>query len=119
MWIAAVALSGLVALVFAVTGTAKVLGHPKMREAGTHLGYSMRAFRIIGLLEALGALGILLAPLCPPLSVAAATGLIPAHNRGISRPPARVGSDSVGHGSRRPPGPHRVASERQILGQEL
>jgi hypothetical protein len=76
MWIAAVALSGLVTLVFGVTGMAKVLGHPKMREAGTHLGYSMRAFRIIGLLEALGALGILLAPLCPPLSVAAATGLI-------------------------------------------
>jgi uncharacterized membrane protein len=76
MRIGAVALSGLVALVFAVTGMAKVLGHPKMLEASTHLGFPMRAFRIIGLLEVLGALGILLAPLCLPLSVAAATGLI-------------------------------------------
>src|ERR1700760_2323051 len=76
MWIAAVALSGLVALVFAANGMAKLLGHPKMIEASTHLGYSMRSFRIIGLLEVFGALGILLAPLCVPLSVAAATGLI-------------------------------------------
>ena len=76
MWIAAVALSGLVALVFAANGMAKLLGHPKMIEASTHLGYSMRSFRIIGLLEVFGALGILLSPLCVPLSVAAATGLI-------------------------------------------
>jgi len=75
MWIAAVALSGLVALVFAANGMAKLLGHPKMIEASTHLGYSMRSFRIIGLLEVFGALGILLAPLCVPLSVAG-TGLI-------------------------------------------
>ena len=76
MWIAAVALSGLVALLFAATGTAKLLGHPKMIEASTHLGYSKRSFRIIGLLEVLGALGILLAPLWVPLGHAAATGLI-------------------------------------------
>ena len=75
MWIAAVALSGLVALVFAANGMAKLLGHPKMIEASTHLGYSTRSFRIIGLLEVFGALGILLAPLCVPLSVAG-TGLI-------------------------------------------
>jgi hypothetical protein len=56
MWIAAVALSGLVALVFAANGMAKLLGHPKMIEASTHLGYSMRSFRIIGLLEVFGAL---------------------------------------------------------------
>jgi len=68
--------SAIVALVFVATGMAKVLGHPKMVEASAHLGYSMRAFRIIGLLEVLGAVGILLAPLCLPLGVAAATGLI-------------------------------------------
>ena len=76
MWIAAITLSVLVALVFVANGVAKLLGHPKMIEASTHLGYSVRAFRIIGLLEVLGALGILLAPLCVPLSVAAATGLV-------------------------------------------
>src|ERR1700688_5230107 len=76
MWIAAVALSGLVGLVVAANGMAKLLGHPKMIEASTHLGYSMRSFRIIGLLEVFGALGILLAPLYVPLGVAAATGLI-------------------------------------------
>ena len=76
MWIAAIALSGFVALVFAANGAAKMLGHPKMIEASTHLGYSLRSFRIIGLFEVLGALGILLAPLCVPLGVAAATGLI-------------------------------------------
>ena len=76
MWIATIALSALVALVFVANGAAKMLGHPKMIEARTHLGYSMRSFRIIGLLEVSGALGILLAPLCVPLSVAAAIGLI-------------------------------------------
>jgi hypothetical protein len=76
VWIAAIALSGFVALVFAANGAAKMLGHPKMTEASTHLGYSIRSFRIIGLLEVFGALGILLAPLCVPLSVAAATGLV-------------------------------------------
>jgi hypothetical protein len=76
MWIAAITLSVLVALVFVANGVAKLLGHPKMVEASTHLGYSVRAFRIIGLLEVFGALGILLAPLCVPLSVAAATGLV-------------------------------------------
>ena len=76
MWIAAIALPGFVALVFAANGVAKLLGHPKMIEASTHLGYSMRSFRIIGLLEVFGALGILLAPLCIPLSVAAAIGLV-------------------------------------------
>src|ERR1700741_2538489 len=75
MWIAGVALSGLVALVFAANGVTKLLGHPRMIEASAHLGYSMRSFRIIGLLEVVGALGILLAPLCVPLSVAAGTGL--------------------------------------------
>src|SRR6478672_8052500 len=76
MWIATIALSALVALVFVANGAAKMLGHPKMIEASTHLGYSMRSFRTIGLLEVSGALGILLAPLCVPLSVAAAIGLI-------------------------------------------
>jgi len=76
VWIAAIALSVLVALVFVANGVAKLLGHPKMIEASAHLRYSVRAFRIIGLLEVFGALGILLAPLCVPLSVAAATGLI-------------------------------------------
>jgi hypothetical protein len=76
VWIAAITLSVLVALVFVANGVAKLLGHPKMIEASTHLGYSMRAFRIIGLLEVLGALGILLAPLCVPLSVTAAIGLV-------------------------------------------
>jgi uncharacterized membrane protein len=76
MWIAAIALSVLVALVFAANGVAKLLGHPKMIEASAHLGYSVRAFRVIGLLEIFGALGILLSPWCVPLSVAAATGLI-------------------------------------------
>ncbi len=53
MWIAAIALSALVALVFVANGAAKMLGHLKMIEASTHLGYSMRSFRIIGLLECL------------------------------------------------------------------
>src|SRR6201995_5720400 len=76
MWIAAIALSVLVALVFVANGAAKFLGHPRMIEAGAHLGYSVRAFRIIGLLEVFGALGILLAPLGVPLSVAPGTGLV-------------------------------------------
>ena len=76
MWTVSREAGGLVALMFIATGMAKLLGHPKMVEASAHLGYSMRAFRIIGLLEVLGAAGILLAPLYLPLSIAAATGLI-------------------------------------------
>jgi len=76
MKIAAVVLSGVVALAFLATGAAKLLGHVRMIETSTHLGYSMRSFRIIGLLEVLGAIGIMLAPWWLPLSVAAATGLI-------------------------------------------
>ena len=53
-----------------------LLTQQKVAIGSPNLGYSMRSFRIIGLLEVFGALGILLAPLCVPLSVAAATGLI-------------------------------------------
>ena len=76
MLIAAVVLTSLVALAFLATGVAKLIGHPKMVEASEHLGYSIRSFRIIGLLEVMGAIGIMLAPLSLPLSVAAATGLV-------------------------------------------
>jgi hypothetical protein len=38
MWIAAIALSVLVALVFVANGVAKLLGHQRMIEASTHLG---------------------------------------------------------------------------------
>jgi hypothetical protein len=101
MWIAAVALSALVALVFAANGLAKLLGHPKMIEASTHLGYAMRSFRIIGLLEVLGALGILLAPLYVPLGVAAATGLILLTTGGIiahlrASDPIRLATPALG-----------------------
>jgi hypothetical protein len=74
--IAAIAVSVLVALVFVANGVAKLLGHPKMIEASAHLGYSARAFGLIGLLEVFGAVGILLGPLCVPLGVASAAGLI-------------------------------------------
>ena len=84
MWSTSVAVSVLVALMFDANGLAKLLGHPRMVEASTHLGYSMRAFRAIGLLEVIGALGILLAPLYLPLSIAAGTGLILLTGGGIT-----------------------------------
>ncbi len=60
MWIGALILGALLALAFAGSGGAKLAGVGAMRESAQHLGFSFSAYRIIGVLEALGALGLII-----------------------------------------------------------
>ncbi|MBV8527387.1 MAG: DoxX family protein [Candidatus Dormibacteraeota bacterium] len=69
-------LAALLALGFATLGLSKVMAHPAMRERSRRLGFSVAAYRRIGLLEIAGAAGVLLGLLQPVLGVLAAGGLL-------------------------------------------
>jgi DoxX-like family len=71
-----ITLAVLITLVFALLGAAKVLALPRMRELATEAGFSVDAYRRIGLLEVAGAIGIALGPAVPPIGVLAAAGLL-------------------------------------------
>jgi hypothetical protein len=68
-------LAVLLAVVFGVAGTAKIVGAPPMRTAAGHLGFSVGQYRLIGALELAGAIGLLVGLAVPALGVAAAIGL--------------------------------------------
>lgn len=51
--------SGLLAVVMAVTGILKVVGHESMRDNAEHFGFSMQAFKLLGLAEIAGAIGLI------------------------------------------------------------
>jgi hypothetical protein len=70
-----VALAVVLAVVFGVVGTAKILGVPPMRTAAHHLGFTVGQYRLIGALELAGAIGLLVGLAVPALGVAAAIGL--------------------------------------------
>jgi uncharacterized membrane protein YphA (DoxX/SURF4 family) len=57
-------------------GLAKLLGHPKMREAAAHFGIPWPAYRLIGVAELAAAAGVLVGLWWHPLGVAAAGGMI-------------------------------------------
>lgn len=61
-----------VALVLTATGTAKILALAPMKERALHLGFSERAFRIVGACELAGVAGILLGRRHPRVGAAAA-----------------------------------------------
>ncbi len=69
-------LAGVLVVVFGVLGSAKLAALPAMRSRAEHVGYGVDAYRRIGLLEILAALGILVGAAAPVLGAAAATGLI-------------------------------------------
>ncbi|MBV8195137.1 MAG: DoxX family protein [Candidatus Dormibacteraeota bacterium] len=69
-------LGALLAFGFLVLGLAKVLAVPAVRERSAHLGFSVRAYRGIGLLELLGAAGVLLGLAVPAIGLLAAAGLL-------------------------------------------
>ena len=71
-----VTLTVLVTLIFALLGAAKILALPRMRELATEAGFSVDAYRRIGVLEVAGAIGVALGPALPPLGVLAAAGLL-------------------------------------------
>ncbi|MEU0883385.1 DoxX family protein [Lentzea sp. NPDC005914] len=71
-----IALAVLVALIFLGLGTAKVLALPMARELATHSGFSVTAYRGIGVLELAGATGVLLGLVVPVLGGLAGAGLL-------------------------------------------
>jgi len=76
MFVATVILSVLLALTFAGAGVPKILAQPKMVEAAAHVGFSVRSFRVIGLVEVAAAAGLLIGLAWAPLGIAAAAGLV-------------------------------------------
>ncbi|MEU5259675.1 DoxX family protein [Amycolatopsis sp. NPDC021455] len=71
-----IVLSVLVAAVFLLFGAAKLFALAPMRERATHAGFSVTAYRGIGVLEIAGAAGLLLGLAVPVLGALAGTGLL-------------------------------------------
>jgi hypothetical protein len=74
--IATTVLAGVLVVAFGVLGSAKLAGSPAMRARAEHVGFSVDAYRKIGILEVLAVLGILVGAVVPLIGVLAATGLV-------------------------------------------
>jgi len=68
-------LAVVLAVVFGAAGIAKIGGAPVMRTAARHLGFSVGLYRVIGVLELAGLVGLLIGLAVPAIGVAAAIGL--------------------------------------------
>jgi hypothetical protein len=71
-----IALACVIALIFAMLGTAKILALPAMRDRAAQSGFSTVAYRRIGVLEVAGAAGIALGLVVPLLGGLAGAGLL-------------------------------------------
>jgi hypothetical protein len=69
-------LAGVLVVAFGLLGSAKLAAAPAMRARAEHVGYSVEAYRRIGVLEILAVLGILVGAAVPVIGALAATGLI-------------------------------------------
>jgi len=69
-------LAGLVVVAFTALGSAKLAAVPAMRARAEHVGYSVSAYRRIGLLEVLAVVGLLVGAFVPVISALAAAGLL-------------------------------------------
>jgi hypothetical protein len=69
-------LAAVLVLTFGVLGSAKLAAIPAMRARAQHVGFGVDAYRRIGALEILAALGILVGAAVPVLGALAATGLV-------------------------------------------
>ena len=69
-------LAGLLVLAFAAAGSAKLAAVPAMRERAAAVGFSVSAYRRIGMLEVLGVLGLLVGAFVPVIGAAAGVGLL-------------------------------------------
>ena len=69
-------LAALLIIAFAATGTAKLAAVPAMRARAEHVGFSVAAYRRIGLLEILAVLGLLIGAFIPLVGALAALGLL-------------------------------------------
>jgi hypothetical protein len=69
-------LAALIAVVFVTAGAAKILAVPPMQAAAGHAGFSVAAYRRIGVLELAGAGGVLVGLSHPLLGGLASGGLL-------------------------------------------
>lgn len=69
-------LAGLLVIAFAALGSAKLAAVPAMRAKAAHVGYSVSAYRRIGMLEVLAVLGLLVGAFVPLIGALAAAGLL-------------------------------------------
>jgi hypothetical protein len=69
-------LAGILVVAFAALGSAKLAAVPAMRDKAEHVGFSVAAYRRIGLLEILAVLGLLVGAVIPLIGILAAAGLI-------------------------------------------
>jgi hypothetical protein len=69
-------LAGLLVVAFTAVGTAKLAAVPAMRAKAEHVGFSVMAYRRIGLLEVLGVVGLLVGAFVPVIGGLAAAGLL-------------------------------------------
>ena len=69
-------LAGLLVVAFAALGSAKLAAVPAMRTRAEHVGFSVSAYRRIGLLEVLAVVGLLVGAFVPLIGALAAAGLL-------------------------------------------
>ena len=69
-------LAGILVVAFTAFGTAKLAAVPAMRAKAEHVGFSVAAYRRIGLLEVLGVGGLLVGAFVPVIGALAAVGLL-------------------------------------------
>ena len=69
-------LAALMVVAFAAAGSAKLAAVPAMRTRAEHVGFSVAAYRRIGLLEVLGVLGLLIGAFVPIIGALAGAGLL-------------------------------------------
>ncbi|MCM0673292.1 DoxX family protein [Micromonospora phytophila] len=76
MTLAAAILAVLLALIFLALGTAKILALNPMRALAAEAGFSVAAYRRIGLLEVAAVVGLLIGLVQPLIGVLAGAGLL-------------------------------------------
>ncbi|SIM86359.1 DoxX family protein [Micromonospora cremea] len=76
MTLAAAILAVLLALIFSALGTAKILALQPMRALAVEAGFSVAAYRRIGLLEVTAVIGLLIGLFQPLIGILAGAGLL-------------------------------------------
>lgn len=69
-------LASLLVVAFTAFGSAKLAAVPAMRAKAEHVGFSVTAYRRIGLLELLGVVGLLIGAFVPVIGALAGAGLL-------------------------------------------
>jgi len=69
-------LAGILVVAFAALGSAKLAAVPAMRAKAEHVGFSVAAYRRIGLLEVLAVVGLLVGAFVPVIGALASAGLL-------------------------------------------